>query len=112
MKAKIKQLLFEAYRRSDMADSLEKSKPISQRWLGLGTYTTYSPAIKEGFMRFHHIPPKRCMGWLVLTEKGITALIDLIPEFHEKLEKLKKNPDYKDSKVAYYSLIPSDIKSL
>lgn len=87
-----KTLLFEAFRRHEMClDAHERSKPMTQQWLGLGTEAAYRPALKAGLMRFHdgRIPPKRCMGWLCLTDEGFNILKVHETEFQEKLEKLK-----------------------
>ena len=74
------QLMIEAIRRIKMADRHEKSKPILERWVGLGTEAAYRPAIKAGLMKFVRqfsldpVPPPRCMGWLHLTPKGLKVL--------------------------------------
>jgi hypothetical protein len=95
-------LLFEAYRRNDMGDAHEMSKPLHQRWLGLGTKTTYAAALQAGVMTWINgrEPPKRCKGWLVLTEKGV-AMFNAhahAEKFAAALKKLKKNPDYQIDK--------------
>lgn len=79
----IKGLLFEAYRRNNMADHFEKTKRLSQRWLGLGTAAAYRPVIQAGLMRFYNgrTPPPRCMGWLCLTEQGIKKMQEHEEEF-------------------------------
>jgi hypothetical protein len=61
MTHRVKQLLFEAYRRNEMSDSWEKEKSIRFRWLGLGTEAAYRPIIDAGLMVFHdgRTPPKR-----------------------------------------------------
>ena len=99
-------LLFEAFRRNDMADEHEKSKPIHLRWLGLGTAAAYRPVIKAGLMAFHdgRIPPRGCMGWLCLTEKGIATLEENRKEFEESLKKLKATTSYQNSFMAHYML--------
>jgi hypothetical protein len=77
MNNRIKSLLFEAYRRNEMTlDDHEKSKPLSERWLGLGTAAAYRPVLDAGLMRFFdgEIPYKRSMGWLCLTELGIEEM--------------------------------------
>jgi hypothetical protein len=92
MRTQLRKLLFEAYRRDDMADARERSKPLHERWLGLGTEAAYRPAIEAGLMRFHdgRTPPPRCMGWLVLTPAGISTLWGLRREFEEQLAGLKR----------------------
>ena len=102
----IKGLLFEAYRRNSMGNEHEQSKPVDKRWLGLGTAVAYGPALTAGLMRFHdgRTPPLRCMGWLCLTEQGITALDGFSKEFAEIMAKLKKDPVYQRSYLAHYQL--------
>ena len=106
MATKLKGLLFEAYRRNDIADTHEKSKPLSQRWLGLGTEAAYRPAIQAGLMQWHdgRTPPPRCSGWLVLTEAGITAMTDHAEEFSRCLSRLKQDSDYQRSYRASFML--------
>jgi len=97
MNKQITGLLFEAYRRLDMADHHESQKPLLRRWLGLGTAAAYRPAINAGFMVFHdgQTPPARCMGWLCLTEKGIAELRRLQPEFARVMKDLKVGGEYR-----------------
>ena len=99
-------LLFEAYRRNDMADSHERSKPLRNRWLGLGTEAIYRPVIDGGLMVFHdgRIPPAKYMGWLCLTPRGVDAFLGAADEFAKKLAELKQNTDYQQSYTAHYSL--------
>lgn len=99
-------LLFEAYRRNNMADPHEQSKPLSQRWLGLGTRSAYKAALDGGYMRWHdgRQPADRCMGWLVLTDKGIKALEELSAEFKEDLDRLNRSTSYQKSVVSQYTL--------
>lgn len=87
----IKSLLFEAYRRNHMADTWEQNKPLTKRWLGLGTYTAYKPILNAGLMRWHNgkQPPMRCMGWLCLTTAGASALQEYEKEFSTILAALK-----------------------
>lgn len=104
MTQRMKALLFEAYRRNEMClDTHEHSKPMTQRWLGLGTEAAYRPVLDAGLMRFHdgRTPPKRCMGWLCLTEEGVEILKAHEAEFQEKLEQLRK--DNRLSPYASYS---------
>ena len=106
MNAKTKGLLFEAYRRNDMADDYERSKPLERRWLGLGTAAVYRPVINEGYKCFHDgkTPPPLCMGWLILTPKGVKALQRLEAEFSDELNTLKKHTDYSASILGNYTL--------
>lgn len=106
MNAKLKFLLFEAYRRNDMADDWEKSKPLNQRWLGSGTEAAYRPALNTGLMRFHDgkTPPPHCQGWLCLTQQGIMELEKYEQEFKRALDDLKADSDYKRSYRARYML--------
>jgi hypothetical protein len=106
MTTTIKQLLFEAYRRNDMSDPFERRKPMTRRWVGLGTEAAYRPAIKAGLMVFHDgiAPPPRCMGWLCLTEKGLVALREFESEFAQRLAFLKGNTAYHNSILSQYTL--------
>lgn len=92
-------LLFEAYRRNDMADEVERSKPLTQRWLGLGTAAAYAPAIRAGLMVFHdgRTPPARCMGWLRLTQAGIEAMEARREGFESRLRNMKTDQAYTSS---------------
>jgi hypothetical protein len=110
MKYTLKGLLFEAYRRNDMAESvrpngLEVQKPLSERWLGLGTEAAYRSALAAGLMRFHdgQTPPPRCMGWLCLTDAGIKEMQRYEEEFKCMLDFLKAR-DYPQSYAANYML--------
>lgn len=100
-----KRLLFEAFRRNEMNDSHEQTKPLNERWLGLGTKAAYRPVLDAGLMTWHNDrePFKRCMGWLVLTEKGIEVLNYYSPEFKEVLEEMNK-VGYQKSYLANYTL--------
>ena len=102
----IKGLLFEAYRRNQMADNVERSKPLTRRWLGLGTEAAYRPALRAGLMQFHdgEIPPPRCMGWLCLTTAGVAALKRIEPECQRALASLNADAGYQSSYVAHYQL--------
>jgi hypothetical protein len=104
MKANVKRLLFEAYRRSELGH--DRSKLITQRWVGLGTSSVYRPGIDAGLFVFigDKIPEPRCMGWLVLTEKGVTALLDNIGEFVDELRRLKGDAAYNRSISANFQL--------
>jgi hypothetical protein len=84
LRSKEYRLLFEAYRRNEMTlDQVERSKPLSERWLGLGTAAAYRPVLDAGLMRFFDgkTPPVRCMGWLCLTELGIQKMKEYEGEF-------------------------------
>ncbi len=87
-------------------DVFDKDKSITQRWIGLGTSAAYRPALNEGLMVFHdgRTPPVRCMGWLVLTEKGAALLEEHGSMFQEILDKLNKIPEYRHSYVANFQL--------
>ena len=101
----IKQLLFEAYRRNDMADSHEKQKDLKNSWLGLGTEAAYRPGIEAKYFIFHkgHTPPRGCMGWLTLTDKGVKAMMELENEFKTYLEEIKKE-GYEKTLQAHYMI--------
>lgn len=101
-----KSLLFEAMRRDAMADNHEKSKPLNKRWLGLGTASVYRPVLEAGLMAWHdgRPPAKRCMGWLVLTDAGVTALWDNRAELDPALTRLQADPNYQRSYLSSYSL--------
>jgi len=94
MKKIIRRLLFEAYRRNEQAKAKNDDKihqPIENRWLGLGTAAAYREGIDAGLFVFHdgRTPPPRCMGWLVLTKAGITAMNSMEDEFKEILKRMK-----------------------
>jgi hypothetical protein len=107
MRQKVKRLLFEAYRRNRIADAHERSKRLDQRWLGLGTEAAYRPAIKDGLMTWHdgRMPPRRCMGWLVLTEAGITVMASMEEEFSKAMDDLEQDPAYQRSYLSQYQLV-------
>jgi len=100
-----KKLLFEAYRRNNIEHSTEQGRPIEERWLGLGTDAAYRQMIDSGLMQFHnnHIPPTRCMGWLVLTNLGIKAIKEYESEFKEILDGMKRS-GYDRSILANFQL--------
>ena len=100
----IKSLLFEAYRRNDMIGAARR--PLSTRWLGLGTAAAYRPVLNAALMRFHdgETPPRGCMGWLCLTEAGIAEMDKHEEEFRGILDRLKSSDDYRHSLVANYTL--------
>lgn len=104
-----KRLLYEAYRRNDMADSCDRISSLQDRWLGLGTRTTYKPVLEAkggALMAWVSTPPPRCMGWLHLTERGVKALKQHEEEFKEALATLKTNKNYTQSYKAHYVLVP------
>ena len=105
MKTNVKKLLFEAYRRNDMADKQERNQPLSMRWLGLGTEAAYRQGINAGLFVFHdgRAPSARCMGWLCLTEKGIREMKENSEEFKRVLDKLKQG-DYSRSYASQYMM--------
>lgn len=92
MTKRIESLLFEAYRRNRMADACERLKPLTARWLGLGTEAAYRPALKAGLMVFHdgQTPPPRCMGWLCLTPAGVNAMQHKEKKFSFYLRRMRK----------------------
>jgi hypothetical protein len=105
-----KRLLFEAYRRNDMAveshADWQLKKPLDQRWLGLGSRAAYRSVLDAGLMVFHdgQNPPPRVSGWLVLTSWGVTALFECENEFKQALSDLKRNFDYQRSLRSQYNL--------
>ena len=100
-----KSLLFEAYRRNEMANDHERAKPITQRWLGLGTAAAYRNVLKGGLMVFHdgRTPPPRCMGWLCLTDVGLDTMRTMESEFSHCLADMRK-AGYKSSLRANFML--------
>lgn len=102
----VKCLLFEAYRRNDMADVFERRKPLGKRWLGCGSEDAYQPAITAGLMVFHdgRVPPPKCNGWLILTSKGIRAMNAHKAQFAAVLAVLKTMPVYQESYRARFML--------
>lgn len=98
-----KALLFEAYRRYKMYTGTRL--PITEQWLGLGTEAAYRTMINAGFMKFFDgvTPEPRCMGWLVLTKKGVKILHEYENEFKERLEEMKKL-GYEKSILANFQL--------
>ena len=110
MKAKpnkaIRRALFEAYRRNQMADAHEAAKPLVRRWLGLGSESAYRAALQAGMMRWVHDepPPKRCMGWLCLTQAGIEAMRAHEAEFAETLARMNAH-GYQHTYEAHYVLM-------
>lgn len=106
--SQIRFLLFEAYRRLDMisTDYIQEGKPITKRWVGLGTEAAFRPAIEAGLMHWFddEQPPPRCKGWLCLTELGVTVLWDHRAEFEKMLQGLKEDSRYQRSTVSQFTL--------
>jgi len=50
---------------------------VTEAWTGLGFISDYKDVIKAGYMVWHdnETPPPRCMGWLTLTDKGISEIM-------------------------------------
>lgn len=70
MKTATLNCLIEAYRRWICFDEKE-TKPLGERWLGLGTPASYREAVKSGYMAWTGGEPRpSVMGWLKLTPKG------------------------------------------
>ena len=86
MNRNLRSQMFEAYRRAHMGDSWEKAKPLGQKWIGLGTRSAYKEALDGGYMVFHDGKTPECMGWLVLTPKGVDLYCQLAPEFKEAVK--------------------------
>ena len=80
MKKLTKQVEFLLLGAARSIDMNETGKAITNMWLGLGTYAQYKSVLELGLMKFHNniIPPKRCLGWLILTEKGVDSLVRLL----------------------------------
>lgn len=64
--------LIEAYRRwVCIGSEMNALKPLGQKWLGLGSASSYKTVIADGYMAWvHGIPSPRTSGWLRLTLKG------------------------------------------
>ena len=89
---KLRTIMFDAYRRRDILKY--KDIPITQQWLGLGSQSVYRPALEKGLMRWAiEEPPKRCQGWLCITENGLELLDELSPEFGKSLKEIKSGPN-------------------
>lgn len=72
MKSNSLDCLLEAYRRwiNDIGGS-NPNTPLGEKWLGLGTKTTYKSALDDGVMQWvYGTPHPRTMGWLKLTTTG------------------------------------------
>lgn len=63
-------LLREALRRHICFNLADLRKPLTEAWLGLGSYSTYKPAIKAGLMTYVHEPHPGHTQWWKLTELG------------------------------------------
>lgn len=84
MKKRTYNLLLEALRRYC---SFSAGESLSRAWLGLGTEADYRQGINDGYFTWHdgRVPPKRCMGWLVLTEKGQKVILNWLAHgYHVK----------------------------
>ena len=107
MTKRVTSLLFEAFRRNEMAntDPHWEGEAVTRRWLGLGIEAAYRPAIEAGLFMFHdgRTPPPRCMGWLCLTEAGAKAMQEHEAEFRDALEDMKRC-GYEDNVYAHYTL--------
>jgi hypothetical protein len=77
LSARNRLLMREAIRRYYM---FHGGEPLTMAWIGLGTAAFYRPAIDAGLMTFHdgRTPPKRCMGWFVLTDKGQSVFTSMV----------------------------------
>ena len=101
---RVLELLFEAYRRNQMLDPHKNAQPILDRWLGLGTYSAYKPALDAGMMVFcHRKPQPRCAGWLHLTALGEKTMNEHATEFKDVLAILEEN-GYNNSVRANFML--------
>lgn len=100
----LKRILLEAYRRSKMFSPHERSKPILQQWLGLGSKSAYKSALNAEVMRWWDGKPpfKYCTGWLCLTKKGLEAMQQCEKEFKEIIDNAKR---YKESYQERYMLM-------
>lgn len=101
-----KRLLFEAFRRGTLFDAIEKSKPITQQWRGLGTTSTYRSVINAGLMKFYNgrTPACGCKGWLVLTQAGVEAMESFREEFQRQMDYLLTQTNYANSLSAKFFL--------
>ena len=96
--------MFEAFRRNQMADSHEQTKPLHLRWLGLGTLSVYRTAFDAGLMEWAaSVPAPRCMGWVKLTTKGTEVLKEHEAEFKEIFDRMM-NIGYGKTILANYTL--------
>ena len=72
-------LLMEAARRYLR---FHKGESLTEAWTGLGSVSTYKPAINAGFMRTHDGKmDARISHWWILTEKGAAIVKILISSF-------------------------------
>ena len=83
MKTQVERLMKEACRRFVR---FHRGELLAGAWVGLGTEAYYRPAIDAGLMVFHdgRNPPKRCSGWLVLTEAGQKVVLSMLAHYAEK----------------------------
>jgi hypothetical protein len=98
---KLKELLFEAYRRMNMFNMPDNKQSLTDRWLGLGTKTTYLPALKSNLMVWTKgkEPLARCTGWLKLTENGVIEILKLEDEFRKQLDEMDPTHEYLRTKI-------------
>jgi len=71
LKSKEHYLLCEAIRRYTR---FHPGKSLDKAWTGLGTYTTYKPALTAGLMEYVHEPNPGAPQWWRLTAKGIAIV--------------------------------------
>ena len=62
-------LLLEALRRYI---NWHQGEPLTEAWTGLGSYTTYKPAVDAGLMTYATKPNPGYTTWWRLTDKGAT----------------------------------------
>ncbi len=74
LKAQERQCLIEAHRR--LVNFHRGENPLTA-WSGLGHRTDYKQVLESDLMRWMDDkgPPARCMGWLILTTKGLAEMI-------------------------------------
>lgn len=74
LKAQERWCLIEAHRR---LTTFHRGEPPLEAWSGLGTRTDYKQVLESGMMDWTGgmLPPTRCMGWLVLTSKGLAEML-------------------------------------
>ena len=73
-------LLCEALRRYTRFNLLDLKYPLDKAWTGLGSYTTYKPALNANLMTYIHEPNPRCIQWWKLTEKGAAIVQNWLDE--------------------------------
>jgi len=67
--------LNEAIRRYNL---FHKGDNPLKAWTGLGYKTDYKPVVDAGLMEFDGDYYPRCIGWLVLTQKGLDIVKPLL----------------------------------